>query len=85
MMCTVRYGQKAWMCANLILSDPIQPLHVQISHEPVVPLALPGLMVMASTSPMILCVRSLRTRMINNSEDRLDLVGSGLLKLAWSD
>lgn len=70
---------------NLVVFDPVQPLHPQVRHEPVVALALPCLVVMATTCPMVLWVCSLRAGVIDDSENCLDLVRTGLLKLAWSD
>lgn len=73
------------MRTGLVANDPVYPLHPQVRKEPVISLALPGLVVMASTGPMILCICSLWADVIDDSEDCLDLVGTGLLKLAWSD
>lgn len=71
--------------ANLVVFHPVQSLHPQVCHEPVVALALPCLVVMPPTRPMILWVRSLRADVIDDSENCLDLVRTGLLKLAWTD
>lgn len=71
--------------ANLFVFDPVQSLEPQVCKEPVVSLALPGLVIMAPTRPMILWVCSLRTGVIYDSENCLDLIRTGLLKLAWSD
>ena len=72
--------------ASLVANDPIQPLEPQLCKKPVISLALPDFVVMSSTSPMTLgicCI--LWAGVIDDSENRLDLVRTGLLELAWSN
>lgn len=70
---------------SLVVHNPIQSLHPQVCKKPVVSLALPGLVIMSTTRPVILWVCSLRASMIDDRENCLDLVRTSLLQLAWPD
>lgn len=70
---------------SLGVHNPIQPLHPQICKKPIVALAPPCLVVMTPARPVILWVCSLWAGVIDDREDSLDLVRTGLLQLARSD
>lgn len=78
------HANRIQSCSSVV-HNPIQPLKPQVCKKPVVSLALPGLVVMTTTSPVILWVCSLGANMIDDRENCLDLVRTGLLQLARSD